>query len=169
LESAGLNIKTDKDGSWLPKSVIPYFNNNQANMANEAFYNGDAVYKYLDPARLGYYDGLNGKDIPAGTGPYLYAAQGDRSLMRENFLINRIKFLRGKYGSSDFRNADQIEFRWNFPSGTSDGSTSGELLKLSAEKVPPTDSFTFTALQPCFAGVMLGKNGNVYKNRFNKE
>jgi hypothetical protein len=43
-------------------------------MANEAFYNGDAVYKYLDPARKGYYDGLNGKEIEPGVGPYLYAA-----------------------------------------------------------------------------------------------
>ena len=173
LENAMLNVRTEQDGSWLPRSVIPYFNNNQANMANEAFYNGDALYKYLDPARNGYYDGLNGKDIAPGAGPYLYAAQGDRTLMRENFLINRIKFLRGKYSSSDFQNADQIEFRWNFPSApsTSDEEliAKGEWLALSAKKVPPTTKFTFEALQPCFAGVMLGKNGSVYKDRLEKE
>ena len=165
LENGMLNIKTESNGAWSSRSLIPYFNNNQANMANEAFYNGDAVYKYLDPARNGYYDGLNGKDIAPGVGPYLYAAQGDRSLMREDFIVNRIKFLRGKHNSDDFKNADQIEFRWNYPSGTE----SDALLVKSAEYIPPTTNFTFTSLQPCFAGVMLGKNGNVYKSRFNKE
>lgn len=165
LENGMLNIKTTESGEWRSRSLIPYFNNNQANMANEAFYNGDAVYKYLDPARKGYYDGLNGKDIAPGVGPYLYAAQGDRSLMREDFIINRIKFLRGKHNSDDFKNGDQIEFRWNFPSGTE----SDKLLVQSAQYVKPTISFTFTSLQPCFAGVMLGKNGNIYKTRFNSE
>jgi hypothetical protein len=55
-------------------NVLPYFNNNQANLANEAFYNGDAKYKYIDPARNGYHDDLYDKDIAPGDGPYLYAA-----------------------------------------------------------------------------------------------
>jgi hypothetical protein len=83
-------------------SVLPYFNNNQANMANEAFYNGDASYKYINPARDGYWDYLNKKPIAPGEGPYLYAAQGDRSLMREWFLSNRMRFLRGKYNSKNY-------------------------------------------------------------------
>jgi hypothetical protein len=32
-------------------------------MANEAFYNGDAIYKYINPARNGYEDDLNDKYI----------------------------------------------------------------------------------------------------------
>jgi hypothetical protein len=102
-------------------------------MANEAFYNGDATYKYLDPARQGYYDGLNGKDIAPGDAPYLYAAQGDRSLARENFIINRIKFLQGKHSSSLFLNSDQIEFRWNYPNQSS-GERYAEVI-FSDEKV----------------------------------
>ena len=54
--------------------IDPYFNNNQANMANEAFYNGDSKYKYINPARYGYHDDLYDKPIAAGAGPYLYAA-----------------------------------------------------------------------------------------------
>jgi hypothetical protein len=84
-------------------SVLPYYNLNQANMANEAFYNGDAKYKYIDPARYGYHDDLYDKDIAAGAGPYLSAAQGDRSLMREYFITNRFKFIRGKYKSGHFQ------------------------------------------------------------------
>jgi hypothetical protein len=57
-----------------PNGVLPYFNNNQANMANEAFYNGDSKYKYINPARYGYHDDLYDKPIAAGAGPYLYAA-----------------------------------------------------------------------------------------------
>ena len=214
LEGGMLNINKEQDGSWSPRSLIPYFNNNQANMANEAFYNGDAVYKYLDPAREGYFDGLNGKEIKPGEGPYLYAAQGDRSLTRENFIINRIKFLRGKHNSATFRNADQVEFRWNYPSSaqgyryvevdkdtfvyepnkyyyfyeeseqyildTGATATTGRLyfeyktddkLSISArqENVPPSTDFEFTSLQPCFAGVLLGKNGNVYVEQFANE
>jgi hypothetical protein len=88
-------------------------------MANEAFYNGDATYKYLDPAREGYYDGLNGKDIAPGAGPYLYAAQGDRSIMREYFIVNRIRFLRGKYKSDRYKTNERIEFRFNYPTSGS--------------------------------------------------
>jgi hypothetical protein len=37
-------------------------------------FNADAEYKYLIPARDGYYDYLNEKKIEDGEGPYLYAA-----------------------------------------------------------------------------------------------
>jgi hypothetical protein len=110
---------SELEGALLTSdNILPYFNKNQANMANEAFYNGDAVYKYTGPAREGYYDYLNGKVIAPGAAPFLYAAQGDRSLMREWFLTNRIKFLRGKYNSSNYQSGDRIEFRWYYPTGT---------------------------------------------------
>ena len=54
--------------------------------SNEAFYNGDASYKYIRPFREGYKDHLNDTMIAPGTAPYLYAAQGNRSLDREYFL-----------------------------------------------------------------------------------
>jgi hypothetical protein len=74
LEAAGLNIDKNETGNWDNKSILPYFNNNQANMANEAFYNADSEYKYIRPAIEGYYDGLNKQDIAPGAAPYLYAA-----------------------------------------------------------------------------------------------
>ncbi len=142
--------------------MLPYFNSNQANMANEAMYNGDAAYKYIDPAREGYYDHLNGKTIAPGAAPYLYAAQGDRSLMREWFLTNRMKFLRGKYNSSKYQSGDRIEFRWYYPTGTEQD----ELLRESIKAVPPDGNFKFTSLKTGYAGVKLGANGNVYSERF---
>lgn len=165
LEDGMLNINKDEKGIWYPNSLIPYYNTNQANMANEAFYNADAFYKYIDYARNGYYDGLNNKDIAPGVGPYLYAGQGNRSLQREDYIVDRIKFLRGKYNSPDFQGGDYVEFRWNFPTGTE----TDEKLALSAQYVAPTTNFTFTSLQPCFAGVMLGKNGTITKERFAAE
>ena len=71
-------------------------------MANEAFYNSDAWYKYIRPAKLGYWDYLKGEAVAPGAAPYLYAAQGDRGLNREHFVTNRIKFLRGKHNSKHF-------------------------------------------------------------------
>ena len=152
LEGSLLTIGKDQQ-TGKDIGVLPYYNDNQANMANEAFYNGDADYKYISPARDGYRDDLNGKDIAPGAGPYLYAAQGNRSLMREWFLTNRIKFLRGKYNSSKYKTSDRIEFRWYYPS-------SSDLV------VQPTNSFDFTALKTGYAGVLLGANGNVYNQRF---
>jgi hypothetical protein len=62
------------EGSKLhAPDIIPYFNDNQANLANQAFYNGDAAYKYVTPARKGYTDLLNGQEIAPGAAPYLYA------------------------------------------------------------------------------------------------
>ena len=157
---------SELEGSLLTAdSILPYFNQNQANMANEAFYNGDAVYKYTDPAREGYYDYLNGKIINPGEGPYLYAAQGDRSLMREWFLTNRIKFLRGKYNSKNYQSGDRIEFRWYYPTG----AEADEKLNASRAAVPPDGKFKFTSLKTGYSGVKLGANGNVYNERFENE
>lgn len=181
LEKAGLNIDLNEQGDYLGTSVIPYFNNNQANMANEAFYNGDAQYKYIRPAVEGYWDGLNNVQINAGEAPYLYAAQGDRSLDREYFLTNRIKFLRGKRGSEDFKTNDRITFRLYYPTGqeanfketvqNTDGTTTviDHSNSVAEGVAPPSDTFTFESLQTCYAGVLIGANGHVVKERFDGE
>lgn len=148
--------------------ILPYFNLNQANMANEAFYNGDARYKYIKYSRERYRDYSKDENDPkawveAGDAPYLYALQGDRSLMREWFISNRMRFLRGKYNSSDYRANDRIDFRWYYP-----GNNTGDPgLDKSAQYVPPTNYFNLTSLKTGYAGVLLGANGNVYNQRFN--
>lgn len=158
----GASLKAD--------AILPYFNNNQANMANEAFYNGDAHYKYVTPAREGYEDHLNEKYIEPGVGPFLYALQGDRSLMREWFLTNRIKFLKGKYNSNSYQNGDRVEFRWYYPSGNEDEFTAnGVSHGASITAVPPSGNFNFTSLKTGYAGVKLGANGNTYNERFDGE
>jgi hypothetical protein len=151
---------TELEGSKLTSDrILPYLNNNQANLANEAFYNGDAKYKYIDTARNGYHDDLYDKYIAPGVGPYLYAAQGDRSLMREWFITNRIKFLQGKYNSKQFKAGDRIEFRWYYP-------TEDE----TAEVVKPTTDFTFKSIKTGYAGIMVGANASsIYSVRFNNE
>lgn len=148
-------------------NILPYFNRNQANMANEAFYNGDAQYKYITPARKGYHDDLYDKDIAPGAAPYLYAAQGDRSLMRESFVTNRIRFLRGKYASNKFQGSDRIVFRWYYP----DENDSDPNLAQSAspDVVPASGTFNLTSLKTGFAGIQLGANGTIVAERFNGE
>jgi hypothetical protein len=61
-------------GILTKNGILPYFNDNQANVANETFYNEDAFYKYIDTFRNGYVDHLNNKHILPGTGERLYAA-----------------------------------------------------------------------------------------------
>jgi hypothetical protein len=39
---------------FLSETIIPYFTNNQSNLANEVLYNEDALYKYVTPVREGY-------------------------------------------------------------------------------------------------------------------
>ena len=161
LEGGGLEAST----------ILPYYNLNQANMANEAFYNGDAQYKYIDPARTGYYDGYNKKDILPGEAPYLYASQGDRSLMRESFLTNRIKFLRGKYESSKFKSSDRIVYRQYCPT-ENDTDPDLALSVKSLNEVNGKDLngiFEFTSLKTGYAGIQLGANAPVKTERFNGE
>ena len=172
LEGVLLYASKDKD-TGKDLGILPYFNSNQANMANEAFYNGDSKYKYIDPARNGYHDDLYDKDIAPGVGPYLYAAQGDRSLMREWFVTNRIKFLRGKYNSTHFKNGDRIEYRWYYPSGNEDefkNAADGQDHSASITAVPPGDTFTFKSLKTGYAGVQVGANASeVHVERFDGE
>lgn len=145
-------------------TILPYYNDNQANMANEAFYNGDGQYKYILPAVEGYYDGLNGKNIEPGDAPYLYAAQGNRDLAREKFIDNRLSYLKGKHTSNNFTTSQVAEFRWNYPTKKGDGS----ILDKSIEAVPPDGVFDFESLQTCYAGVMLGKNASgIQYKKFN--
>ena len=158
-------------GGLEASSILPYYNKNQANMANEAFYNGDAYYKYINPAREGYYDGYNKKDILPGEAPYLYASQGDRSLMRESFLTNRIKFLRGKYKSSRFKSSDRIVYRQYCP--TEDDTD--EKMALSVRSLKEVNGkdlngiFEFTSLKTGYAGIQLGANASAKAERFNGE
>jgi hypothetical protein len=63
----------ENGGLWRSDAILNYFNTNQADVANEAMYNGDAQYKYIRPYREGYEDHLNNKRIAKGTAPYLYA------------------------------------------------------------------------------------------------
>ena len=151
---------------FTAEQILPYFNDNQADMANEAFYNGDSKYKYIDPARNGYHDHLNDKTIEPGAGPYLYAAQGDRSLMREWFLTNRMKFLRGKYNSKKFKDGDRIEYRWYYPKAGALGEEfAGHEETVTA--VPPSSEFELKSIKTGYAGVMVGANaGAAHIERF---
>ena len=150
--------RLETSNSILTKnSILPFFNQNQANVANETFYNEDAFYKYIDTFRNGYFDHLHNVPIEAGTGERLYAAQGDRAMMREWFIENRIKYLRGKYQSENYQEADRIEFRLTYPK-IDDSQNAEEQAKVSAsiKAVPPTGDFTFTAARTGFAGVKVG-------------
>lgn len=149
-------------GKLHAPNIIPYFNDNQANLANEAFYNGDAAYKYVNPAREGYTDLLNGQEIAPGAAPYLYALQGDRALHREAFINDRMQYLRGKYISTKFLEGDQVAFRWYTPSV----DDANEQTAQSAKDVPANTIFSFTGLKTGYAGVQLGKNGTVTTKRF---
>ena len=153
------NMESSNGNLLVPSTLLSYFNDNQADMANEAFYNGDAKYKYIDTFRSGYKDLLNNKDIAPGEGPRLYAAQGNRSLMREYFINNRLNYLRGKYGTNGFRGGDRLEFRRY----SSESDDQRELASFAA--VAPDNVYHFTGLKPGFAGVISGGNGTLQKLR----
>ena len=158
------------NGILTKNGILPFFNSNQANMANETFYNEDAFYKYIDTFRNGYTDHLNDKYIAPGTGERLYAAQGSRSMMREYFIENRIKYLRGKYSSTGYQSGDRIEFRINYPKD-GEGKDEEEKAKFRASiaAVPPSGDFNFTSLKTGFAGVKIGQNGVPINRRFVNE
>jgi hypothetical protein len=154
-------------GILTKKGILPYFNDNQANMANETFYNEDAFYKYIDTFRKGYIDHLKGDEIKPGTGTRLYAAQGNRSMMREYFIDNRIKYLRGKYNSADYQGGDRIEFRVNYPVvKTGELTEEDRLINASIAAVPPSGNFNFTSMKTGFAGVKIGQNGVPINEKF---
>ena len=158
---------------FTASTILPYFNMNQANLANEALFNGDAEYKYIDTFRKGYYDHLNTDAqgnptyIEPGKGSRLYAAQGDRSMDRQYFVSNRVNFLRGKYQSSNYQSGDRIEFRCYVPTGMGE-DTPEENAKVAASiaAVPFNKKFTLSALGPGFAGVRFGQNGQISNYQF---
>lgn len=162
--------KMENSKMWYANAILDYFNKNQANIANEAFYNGDADYKYIRPFREGYYDHLNNKPIAPGSAPYLYALQGNRSLDRKYFLKNRLNFLQGKYQSDAYQNSDsnRVMFRLSYPKDSEDAPLSPEL-KASVAAVPPSEYFNFTPLKVGYAGVKVGQNGVVYSKKFTTE
>lgn len=158
---------------FTASTILPYFNNNQANLANEALYNGDAEYKYIDTFREGYYDHLNTDAqgnptfIEPGKGTRLYAAQGDRSLDRQYFVTNRVNFLRGKYQSSNYQSSDRIEFRCYNPDGKGQiNASERDRIEKSKKEVPFSAAFNLTALGPGFAGIQIGRNGTIHNHQF---
>ena len=158
-------------GMLTKNGILPYFNNNQANMANETFYNEDAFYKYIDTFRSGYQDHLNDQWIQPGTGERLYAAQGSRSMMREYFIENRIKYLRGKYSSTGYQSGDRIEMRLTYPKPTvpEDGKElTDEQIRTNKSiiAVPPTGEFEYTSMKTGYSGVKIGKNSTPVSYRF---
>lgn len=164
--------RLETSNSILTKNgILPFFNKNQANMANETFYNEDAFYKYIDTFRNGYTNHLTGDTVAPGDGDRLYAAQGDRSMMREWFVDNRIKYLRGKHSSTNYQNADRIEFRLTYPKlqvPTGNNELTDEQIRInkSIAAVEPSGDFNFTALKTGFAGVKIGKNSTPISKRF---
>ena len=154
-------------------TILTYFNTNQANLANEALYNGDAEYKYIDTFRKGYFDHLNTNEkgeptwIAPGKSTRLYAAQGNRSLDRQYFVTNRINFLRGKYQSPNYQSGDRVEFRCYNPDGKAEISQEEqEKVQLSKIAVPFSVQFNLEALGPGFAGVRIGQNGTIHNHYF---
>lgn len=164
--------RLEQTSGFLTKDgILPYFNDNQANMANESFYNEDAIYKYITPFRVGYKDDLNNKEIAPGTGERLYAAQGDRSMMREYFIESRLRYLRGKRSSTGYQAGDRIEFRVTYPKEakpTADTPLTEEQIKTNASilAVPPSGNFNLTSLRTGYAGIKIGANVAPVNARF---
>lgn len=155
------NRAEQANGILTKAAIVPYFNDNQGTMANETFYNEDAFYKYIDTFRNGYTDHLHDKYIDPGTGDRLYAAQGDRGMSREFFIDNRIKYLRGKYLSSNYQETDRIEFRLTYPKITIPSENvpltdKQEKVNASILAVPPTGEFKYKSAKTGYAGVKVG-------------
>lgn len=137
--------KAETQNALRKEAILPCFNNNQANLANETFYNEDANYKYIDPYLAGH------------DGSRLFPAQGDRSLDREFFITNRLKYLSGKYNSTDYQEKDRFLYRLTSPTYTENPTTDRErLLNASILAVPPTDKFFLTSAKTCYGGVKVG-------------
>lgn len=155
------NRAEQANGILTKAAIVPYFNDNQGTMANETFYNEDAFYKYIDTFRNGYTDHLHDKYIAPGTGSRLYAAQGSRGMSREFFIDNRIKYLRGKYLSTNYQESDRIEFRLTYPKETiptENVPLTEEDIKTNASilAVPPTGDFKYKSAKTGYAGVKVG-------------
>lgn len=163
LEEAGLHAKFNED-TYDPNSILPYFNEKQSFIPNEAQYNCDAWYKYIRPWKEGYYL-PSGKFNGPGTATFLYAMQGNRALMREDFVRDRLTFLNGKHESESFKTGSRVTFRLNYPKN-GDSKFEGHEETITNEETRPINTFTLTAIQPCYAGVLVGANGTVKKTYF---
>ena len=125
--------------------MLPCFSENQGTLANEAFYNEDAKYKYISPYLLKH------------AGVKLPAAQGSRELDREYFITNRLNYLNGKYSTESHQEKDCLEYRMTYPKKV-ENPTEEEDIKLnkSLEAVPPSGKFDLTSARTCYAGVKVG-------------
>lgn len=170
-ELAQFYSRLEQASGFLTKNgILPYFNKNQASMANETFYNEDAIYKYITPFRTGYQDHLNEKYIEPGTGERLYAAQGSRDMMREFFIENRIRYLRGKYSSTGYQSGDRIEFRLTYPKEISNPKNEEEeRINASIKAVPPSGKFELSSMKTGYAGIKVGANVAPTNKRFENE
>lgn len=154
--------------SFTAPKIIPYFNDNQATMANETFYNEDAFYKYIDTFRKGYTNHLTGESVLPGKSTRLYAAQGNRAMSREFFIDNRVRYLRGKYESTNYQEGDRIEFRLTYPKVVEekDGyvlTDEDKKINASILAVPPSGDFDYTSLKTGYAGVKVGVNAKNHR------
>lgn len=154
LESSGIH-------PFTADTILPYFNQNQSDVANEMIYNEDAEYKYTRPYRTGWTNDKTGDQISAGSANYLYAEQGNRSMAREYFVNNRVKYLRGKRKSDNFKNSDRIKFRvTNFDKPAEGESFTSEMEKIYASiaEVPSNGEYTIEAFKPGYIGIKMGAN-----------
>lgn len=146
---------------FTASAILPFFNKNQSDVANEMIYNEDAEYKYTRPYRTGWTNDKTGDTIAAGTANYLYAEQGNRSMEREYFINNRVKFLRGKRQSSNFLNADRIKFRvtnFEVQDDKYDLTSQMEKIQASIAEVPASGKYIIKAFKPGYIGVKMGAN-----------
>ena len=132
------------------EKIDEYFTEKQSNIPNETFYNEDAEYKYILPFRGDYKFDEDSK----GTTNRLYAVQGNRSLNRKYFIKNRLSFLNGKYGTTNFTNDKSFEFRYTYP----DPNHQDERIRNSVQHVKPSGIFELTASKKTYAGVKIGQN-----------
>jgi hypothetical protein len=106
-----------------------YFNTLESDQWAESIFNEDAKYKYIDPL------------VAAGNGSYLYTAQGSRKSHRNYWLLNRFRYMDGKYDTSTF-SSDYITMRLYTPSGT--------------PAVPPNANFLLTAQKDGYTKIKFG-------------
>ncbi|KAA2224503.1 CotH kinase family protein [Chryseobacterium sediminis] len=117
-----------------------YFNTLESDKWAESIFNEDAKYKYIDPL------------VVAGNGSYLYTAQGSRKSHRNYWLLNRFRYMDGKYDTSTF-SSDYITMRLYTPSGT--------------PVVPPNANFLLTALKDGYTKIKFGSYINRARLRKN--
>ena len=125
--------------------ILPCFSDNQGTLANEAFYNEDAKYKYITPYLLKH------------AGVKLDAAQGSRELDRDYFITNRLNYLNGKYGTESHQEKDCLEYRMTYLKKIENPVTEEDIkINKSLEAVPPSGKFTLTSARTCYAGAKVG-------------